>query len=116
MGDGPKVCGEDAAVTLASYNNLALVDETDVPDEEAIEVAAHADWFRLDNAEVSAEYTVKAIPDRTTNYNLGIVVYGPDLARFASDERAEDNYRAEVSFEAGSAGPYLFKMYQLTPK
>jgi hypothetical protein len=114
-GDGPTTCGDEKAVTLSSYNGLALVAETDVPEGDEIEVDAHADWFRLDNAEIGAEYTVKAIPDRTTNYNLGMVVYGADLAQFTSDERAEDNYSAQVSFEAEDVGPYLFKVYQLTP-
>ncbi|MGD2176359.1 MAG: hypothetical protein PVG71_00905, partial [Anaerolineae bacterium] len=115
MGEGPEVCGEAKAVTLASYDGLALVAETDVPDGEETEVTAHADWFRLDNAEVGAEYTVEATPDRTTNYNLGIVVYGPTLAPLVTDADAVDNHSAKVSFEAESAGPYLFKVYQLTP-
>jgi hypothetical protein len=113
--EGPEVCGEEAAVTLSSYDGLALVAETDVPDEEEIEVIAHADWFRLDNAKVGAEYTVEALPNRTTNYNLGIIVYGPNLAQVTADENAVDNYSAEVSFKAQTVGPYLFKVYQITP-
>jgi hypothetical protein len=121
VAEGPEICGEDKAVTLAGYDGLALVDETDVPDGQEIEVPTHADWFRLDNAKVGTEYTVKAFPDRTTNYNLGIVVYvqvgttEPNWEQLTSDEDAVPVNSAEVSFEAESVGPYLFKVYQLTP-
>jgi hypothetical protein len=115
MGNGPETCGDEKAVTLASYDNLALVEETDVPDGEEIEVTAHADWYRLDNAEVGAKYSVEALPKRTTNYNMGIIVYDRDYVPVTSDENAVDNYSAEVSFTAKNAGPYLFKVFQLTP-
>jgi hypothetical protein len=122
IGDGPEVCGDENAIILASYSGLALVEETDVPDEEETEVPAHADWFRLDNAKAGTEYTVEALPDRTTNYNLGMVVYvnvgtaeEPIWEQLTSDTDAAPPNSAEVSFEVESVGPYLFKVYQLTP-
>jgi hypothetical protein len=111
MGEGPADCADENAVTLADYDGLALVADGSPGDE----LPAHADWFRLDNARVGAEYTVEALPDRTTNYNLGIIVYSPSLAQLVSDVDQVDNNSAEVSFKAESVGPYLFKIYQLTP-
>ena len=115
VGDGPDTCGEAKAVTLSTYDGLALVADTDVPEGGEIDVVAHADWFRLDNAQIGAEYTVRALPNRTTNYNLGIVVFGPAYETVKIDDNAVDNYSAQVTFKAGSVGPYLFKVYQLTP-
>jgi hypothetical protein len=100
---------------LASYNNLALVAETDVPEGQEIDVPVHTDWFRLDNAQIGSEYTLEALPDRTTNYNLGIIVYDLTRTPIITDADSVDNNRALVTLEAENQGPYFFQVFQLTP-
>ncbi len=113
VGESSEYCANNKATTLSSYDNLALIAETDVPEGEEREVAVHEDWFRLDNADVDALYTVQAVPDRTRNYNLGIVVYDLNYDEVDSDEDPLDN-SSEVTFQADSVGPYFFRVFQLT--
>ncbi|HUV90078.1 MAG TPA: PPC domain-containing protein [Anaerolineae bacterium] len=100
-----------SAAPLAGYTGLALASGIRlqvVPPKE--------DWFRLDNAEIGASYKVEALPDKTTNYNLGIVVYNASLTPIVSDTDSLDTPQARVTLEAGGYGPYFFKVYQLTPQ
>lgn len=113
VGQSVQFCAENRATTLSSYDDLALIAETGVPAGEQREVAVHEDWFRLDNAQVDALYTVLAEPDRTRNYNLGIVVYNLSYQQVTSDVEALDN-SAEVTFQAEDRGPYFFRVFQLT--
>ncbi len=104
----------DNAVTLAGYNNLALVEG----DKGESDVLAYEDWFRLDNAQIDASYTVQAIPDQTDNYNLGIIVYTytgsiANRTAFLTDTTTE-NSSASVTFVADDDGPYLFKIFQIS--
>ncbi len=62
-----------SAATLSNYTGLALA-----PGDKDASSLAQYDWFRLDNAEIGSIYEVKAVPDKTTNYNLGIIVYDGD--------------------------------------
>ena len=110
VGADPSVCAE-RAVPLADYGNLALV-EDGKPGEE---LPVHRDWFRLDNARVGGTYTVEAIPNRTVNYNLGIIVYDRDLVPILSDEDPVDSNRARVVLQADTQGPYFFEVFQITP-
>jgi hypothetical protein len=114
VGESVSYCAEEKAVTLSNYSNLALVDETDVPEGEEREIAVHDDWFRLDRAQVDALYTVEAAPARTINYNMGIIVYGPSYAEVTSDIDSIDNNSSEVTFEAEGQGPYFIRVFQIT--
>lgn len=113
VGQSVQYCAENRATTLSSYDNLALIDNTDVPQGEQREVSVHDDWFRLDNAQVGAAYYVEAVPDRTRNYNLGIIVYDKDYVEVDSDTEALDN-QAEVSFAPQDIGPYFIRVFQIT--
>ena len=106
-------CADNKATTLSAYDGLALIAETDVPEDEEVEVAVHEDWFRLDNADVGADYTVEALPDRTRNYNLGIIVYDLNYNEITRDIDALDN-DGSVTFPAQNAGPYFVRVFQIT--
>jgi hypothetical protein len=98
------------AVALANYNGLALA-----AGDEDVTVPAEEDWFRRDNANEGSVYEVEAIPDKTSNYNLGIIVYDASLTEITRDTDPADNNRAQVELEAENEGPYYFRVYQLTP-
>jgi hypothetical protein len=100
------------AAPLASYTGLALAVK-DVP-SGTVQAVAFDEWFRLDNAVVGASYNVQAIPDYTSNYNLGIRVYNYLLQEVLSDTSAIDNNSANVTLVAGNAGPYYFKVSQIS--
>lgn len=106
----PNVCAQNA-VPLADYGNLALVADGAPGDE----LPVHRDWFRLDNAVVGGAYTVEAIPNRTVNYNLGIIVYDANLNPILSDEDPVESNRARVVLQAETQGPYFFEVFQITP-
>ncbi len=110
VGTDPNVCAENA-VALADYGNLALVS----PGAPGQERPVHTDWFRLDNAQIGALYTVEALPNRTTNYNLGLIVYDSDLNPILADENPVDTNRAQVALRAETQGPYFFQVFQITP-
>jgi hypothetical protein len=114
VGQSVQFCADNRAVTLSNYDNLALIAETDVPPGEERDVEVHEDWFRLDNADVDALYSVEALPNRTTNYNMGIVVYDRSYEEVTRDADALDN-SAEVTFAAENAGPYFVQLFQITP-
>jgi len=114
VGESVEFCAENRATTLSGYDGLALIAETNVGSgEDSKEVAVHEDWFRLDNAAIDASYTVEAIPDRTRNYNLGIIVYDLAYEKVVEDVDALDNDSA-VTFEADNAGPYFIRVFQIT--
>jgi len=96
------------AVALADYTGLALA--TGNPNDAAV---AEDDWFRLDNAQIGASYDVDAFPDKTNNYNLGIVVYDAALAQIDIDDDTSNN-SASITLQASSQGPYYFKVYQIS--
>lgn len=98
------------AATLSPYTGLALATS---PDAQERQVEPEDDWFRLDNAEIGATYEVKAVPDKTNNYNLGIIVYDANLTPIITDTNTTD-YSAEVALTADSYGPYFFKVFQVS--
>jgi hypothetical protein len=98
------------AAPLSDYTGLALA--TGFPGEQ---VPAEEDWFELNNAEVGASYGVEALPDETTNYNLGIIVYDSNLTPIITETNSVDNNRAEVVLRPDDQGPYYFKVHQLAP-
>ncbi len=99
------------AVPVADYNGLALA-VGDVP-TDPISAPASDDWFRLDNATINATFSLDAIPDGATNYNLGITVYDKNLTPIFVDATTE-NHTATVEFVADSYGPYYFQVLQLS--
>jgi len=103
---------ESTFPALASYSGLAL-SFGNVP-TSSIHADAFDEYFRLDNASVGASYKVEAIPDYTTNYNLGIVVYNLSKAPIYTDLNPADNNSAAVTFLTDSIGPYYVKVVQLT--
>jgi hypothetical protein len=96
---------------LADYTGLApLTIDGDLGDVRSVE----DDWFRLDNAVVSATYGIQAIPDRTTNYNLGIIVYYSDSLIQIIADTDTTNHSAGVTFVADSPGPYFVRVFQIS--
>jgi len=111
--EGLAFCDDRAVSLEPSYDGLALIDNVNVPPGQLREVPAHADWFLISSTGTGDEYTVEAYPARGDNYNLGIVVYGPDGTPVASDERPADNYTAAVSFALDSVGAYYVRVYPI---
>ncbi len=99
----------NSAATLANYSGQSLVGDG-VPTETK---ETQPDFYRLDNAVVGAEYSILALPDSTTNYNLGIIVYDNNKTAIITDVNTVD-YSASVSFMPEDAGPYFFKVYQIS--
>jgi len=97
-----------SAAMLANYTGLALA-----PGDKAESVPPKDDWFRLDNAKLGWTYQVKAYPDKTNNYNLGIIVYKANLTPIITDTTTNNNY-AEITLVADSYGPYFFKVFQIS--
>ena len=97
-----------SAARLANYTDLALA-----PGDKDELVPPKDDWFRLDNAVIGSTYEVDAIPDKTTNYNLGIIVYDENLTPIITDTNTANNY-AEVALVADGQGPYFFKVFQFS--
>jgi len=114
VGESVEFCAQNKATDLADYSNLALIANTDVPDGEEREVAVHEDWFRLDNAGIGAVYSVEAIPNRTVNYNLGMIVYDLNYEEVTQDIDQVDNNKSSVTFEPDNAGPYFVRVFQIT--
>lgn len=70
------------------------------------------DFYRLDNAVPGALYTIRAVPDLTTNYDLGIVVYDLNQTAILTDSNPFDGNSATVNLVAQNYGPYYFKIFQ----
>jgi hypothetical protein len=99
----------DTAAILADYTGLALVQGAPGEAKNPTE-----DYFRLDNAVVGWTYEVSAIPDGLGNYNLGIIVYDAARTPILTDTNTLDGNSARVTMVAGSAGPFYFKVFQIS--
>lgn len=99
----------DTAAILADYTGLALVQG--VPGEAK---NPGEDYFRLDNAVLGWTYEVIAAPDGLGNYNLGIIVYDAARTPIITDTNPLDGNSARVTMVAGSAGPFYFKVFQIS--
>ncbi|MFN3762584.1 MAG: hypothetical protein ACK4WK_05200 [Anaerolineae bacterium] len=97
------------AAILANYTGLALVQG--VPGEAK---NPSEDYFRLDNAVPGWTYEVDAVPDGVGNYNLGIIVYDAAQTPILTDTNTLDGNSAHVRLVATSAGPYYFKVLQIS--
>lgn len=104
------------AAAIANYTGQSLltrnVNYTDFGGG-SVEVATRSDFYRLDNASVNYRYTVQAKPDRTTNYNLGIIVYDRDQQPIYTHTDTS-TYAAIVTFETLNEGPYYFEVFQVS--
>ncbi len=98
------------AAILADYSGLALVQGN-----RGDKVNPEEDYFRLDNATLGWTYEVYAIPDGLGNYNLGIIVYDASYTPVLTDVNPLDGASAQVRLVATTAGPYYFKVLQITP-
>jgi hypothetical protein len=97
---------------LASYSGLVL-SYGDVP-TSPVSFPVFDEYFRLDNAVIGAVYKVEAIPDYTTNYNLGIILYDATYTPVLTDVNPADNNNARVTLLSNSIGPYYIRVAQLT--
>jgi hypothetical protein len=96
----------DNAASLADYNNLVLVVGNK---DQTVETKEY--YFQLNNTKVGSTYKVEALPNKTTNYNLGIIVYDVNRTPIITDTDTSDN-AAEVTLEPTNQGPYYFKVFQ----
>lgn len=103
----------DTAAPIANYINqslLAVFDGITFPKGGTIDTVS--DFYRLDNADVNYQYTVEALPDKTINYDLGIIVYDKDYQPIITDSNPFDGNLARVQLSADDHGPYFFEIFQ----
>lgn len=104
----------ETAISVAPYTGQSLLDRTNaVPPTNTPNIPTRSDFFRLDNALVNYKYTIQAKPDRTTNYNLGIIVYDGEHKPVYTDTDTS-SYSASITFEALNEGPYFIEVFQIT--
>ncbi|MGC9469345.1 MAG: hypothetical protein ACP5HS_12190 [Anaerolineae bacterium] len=103
----------DTAATIANYTGQSLLVGVG-PHAEGSLVSTQPDFYRLDNASPGYKYTVQAKPDRTLNYNLGMIVYNRDRVPIITDTNTFDNNFASVSLVPTDYGPYYFKVFQIS--
>ena len=99
------------AAALAEYTGQSLLDDSDTVTPTQV-VKTRSDFYRLDNANLNYRYTISALPDRTRNYNLGIIVYDFNATPIITDMNAFDGNVASVSLVAQNRGPYFFEVFQ----
>ena len=97
----------DTAASLAPYFDLSLVGTVGINQSKA----TFPEYFRLDNAVVGASYKIEAVPNATTNYNLGILVYDRNQSLLLSDVNTAD-FKASVTLAPTNIGPYYVKVFQ----
>ena len=98
--------------TLGPYFDLSLVGDIgqySIPNSKS----PFTETFRLDNAVVGATYKIEAVPNQSSNYNLGIIVYDRNRVSIATDINTAD-FRASQSFLANDIGPFFIKVFQIT--
>lgn len=95
------------AAPLSNYTLQTLVEGT-----AGSSVNPWDDYYRLDNASVGYIYTIRAVPDMTSNYDLGIVVYDNTRTAIYTDSNPFDGNSAIVTIQAANVGPYYFKVFQ----
>jgi hypothetical protein len=99
---------------LSTYNYELALSYGDVP-SNSLKFPVFDEYFRLDNAVVGASYKVDAVPDYTSNYNLGLIIYNVGFKPIMTDTNQADNNSASLTLVPDSVGPYYFKIVQLTP-
>jgi hypothetical protein len=101
----------ETAAVLANYTGQALTEGTGYP-TQTVPAQLWTDYYRLDNVQLDHTYTIKAVPDKTINYDLGIIVYDKDRAPIFVDSDPFDGNVATVTLHATQAGPYYFQVFQ----
>jgi len=97
----------DTAASLAPYFDLSLVGTVSIHQTKP----TFAEYFRLDNAIVGASYKIEAVPNASTNYNLGIIVYDRNRAPVLTDTNTAD-FKASVTLAPVNIGPYYVRVFQ----
>lgn len=100
------------AASIANYADQTLVGTGDETLPKGSSHPTRSDFYRLDNATIDFSYTVSALPDRTTNYDLGIIVYDNNYTAIITDSSAFDGNSASVTLVAKNRGPYYFEIFQ----
>ena len=104
----------DTATNIAPYTGQSLLDISGTAGQTTtVSIPTRSDFFRLDNALTNYKYTIQAQPDRTTNYNLGIIVYDKNRTPIYTDTNTS-SYSANIIFEATEAGPYFIEIFQIS--
>lgn len=103
----------DTAASIANYTDQSLLVGVG-PYDAGASVSTRSDFYRLDNALPGYKYTVQAKPDRTINYNLGMIVYNNAKVAIITDTNTFDNNFASVTVPADSYGPYYFEVFQIS--
>ncbi len=101
----------DTAAQLSNYTEQTLTEGTGYP-TQTVAAQTWEDFYRLDNANLNHRYTVKAVPDKTVNYDLGIIVYDKNRTPIITDSNPFDGNSASVTLYATEYGPYYFKVFQ----
>ncbi len=100
------------AAPLSNYTLQTLIQGTAGTVTSPTLATAWDDYYRLDNASVGYLYTVRAVPDLTTNYDLGMVLYDSTRTAVYTDSNPFDGNSAIITFQATDIGPYYFKVFQ----
>ncbi len=103
----------DTAASIANYTDQSLLVGVG-PYDAGASVPTRSDFYRLDNALPGYKYTVQAKPDRTINYNLGMIVYNSAKVAIITDTNTFDNNFASATVTADSYGPYYFEVFQIS--
>ncbi len=104
----------NTAAPIANYTGQSLlVRDVDYSDfgTGTVDVPTQSDFYRLDNSSVNHSYTIQAKPDRTINYNLGIIVYDREQQPIYTNTDTS-TYSTIATFEALNAGPYFVEIFQ----
>ena len=102
------------AIPISNYYDLALA-----IGGKGTQEPAEPDYFELNmySSRLGSRQTVRAVPEETNNYNLGITVYiaGSPTPRAILTDTDTSNYEAEVTFVPDRLEKYYIEIYQITP-
>ncbi|MBN2002146.1 MAG: hypothetical protein JXA21_02215 [Anaerolineae bacterium] len=101
------------AAMISNYVDQSLLTISPAPPTTVANVPVQPDFYRIDNALINYRYTIQAIPDFTTNYNLGIIVYDGNYTAIFTDTDTSNN-SATASFVAFNQGPYFIEVFQVS--
>ena len=98
------------AIPISNYYDLGLA-----IGNKGTQAPAEADYYELNmySSRLGSRQTVRAIPDETNNYNLGITVYLGQTPILTDTDTSD--YEAEVVFVPDRLEKYYIKIYQITP-
>ncbi len=98
------------AIPISNYTDLALA-----IGDKGLEAPAEPDYFELNmySNRLGSRQTVRAVPDETDNYNLGITIY-LGATPILTDSDTSD-FEAEITFVPDRLQKYYIEVYQITP-